>query len=100
MPFAQHFPVNFTTPSVRQYAPTASGVYGLSNRREWIYIGETDNIRAALLTHLGESDSDMSRSQPKGFVFEVCDQAGRCERQVSLVREYQPSLNRQGLRQR
>jgi len=99
MPFAQHFPASFTTPSVRQYAPVASGVYGLSNGREWIYIGQTDDIRAALLNHLGEADSDVGRSQPKGFVFEVCDRAGRGERQFSLVREYQPCLNRQGQRQ-
>ena len=39
MPFTQHIPRVFTATGVRMYAPMASGVYGISNAREWIYIG-------------------------------------------------------------
>lgn len=49
MPFEQFTPRSFTPVSVRANAPTASGIYGISNAREWIFIGETDNIQASLL---------------------------------------------------
>jgi len=44
MPFDQSIPQPLTPVAVNAHAPTASGVYGLSNSREWVYIGETDNI--------------------------------------------------------
>jgi hypothetical protein len=94
MPFDKHFPRSFTTPSIREHAPTLSGVYGISNAREWIYIGETDNIQAALLLHLQTRGSSLDRKQPTGFVFEACDRANRPSRQDRLVLEYEPSCNR------
>lgn len=86
--------------SVREHAPTLSGVYGISNALEWIYIGETDNIQEALLGHLRESDTSLLKRQPMGFVFEVCDQARRPARQNRLVFEYEPSCNRYWSRHR
>ena len=47
MPFEQFTPRSRTP--VRANAPAASGIYGASNAREWIYIGETDNIQASRL---------------------------------------------------
>jgi hypothetical protein len=67
----------------------ASGVYGISNAREWIYIGSTDNIHAELLSRL-EEGGGLGERQPTGFVFEVCDRAARPARQDRLVREYRP----------
>jgi hypothetical protein len=52
MPFDQFIPRPLTPVAVHTYAPTESGVYGISNAREWIYIGETDDIQNALLGHL------------------------------------------------
>ena len=52
MPFEQLVPRPLMATAVQRYAPIAPGVYGISNAREWIYIGETDNIQGALLTHL------------------------------------------------
>jgi len=75
------------------YAPMASGVYGITNSSEWIYIGETDDIQGALLTHLRESDSPQMKRRPTGFVFEISDAARRSSRQDSLVSEYQPCCN-------
>lgn len=49
MPFEQLTPRPFTPSSVRIYSPIASGVYGISNAREWIYVGEAGNIQRALL---------------------------------------------------
>jgi hypothetical protein len=80
--------------AVRTYAPIASGVYGLSNAREWIYIGETDNIQNALLAHLQDPLTTIMKRQPTGFVFEVCDAAHRLSRHDRLVLEYEPTVNR------
>jgi hypothetical protein len=94
MPFAQPFPRNFSTNSVREFAPAQSGVYGISNANEWIYIGEADNILEALLLHLRDLDTSLQKMHPTGFVFEVCDHAGRSARQDRLVLEYEPTCNR------
>jgi len=93
MPFEHLTPRPFLPGPIQAYAPTASGVYGISNALEWIYIGETDDIQGALLTHLGEYASPLMRSKPAGFVFEVCDRARRPARQERLVSEYGPSCN-------
>ena len=95
MPFNQFTPRNFTTDAVQMYAPVTSGVYGISNAREWIYIGETDNIQSSLLNHLHEINTTLMKREPTGFVFEVCDQAHRSSRQDRLVGEYGPACNRQ-----
>jgi hypothetical protein len=94
MPFNQFTPRNFTNDAVQTYAPMVSGVYGISNAREWIYIGESDNIQSSLLTHLHEMNSPLKKHEPTGFVFEVCEQARRAARQDRLVAEYGPSCNR------
>jgi len=70
-----------------------SGVYGITNAREWIYIGETDNIQGSLLTHLQEARTKLMKREPTGFVFEVCDQASRTSRMGRLVVEYGPACN-------
>ena len=93
MPFDQFVPRPLLPGAVQSFAPVASGVYGVSNAREWIYIGETDDIRDALLTHLQEFDSPLMKKRPTGFVFEVCDRARRSARQDCLVLEYEPVYN-------
>ena len=80
------------------YAPVASGVYGISNAREWIYIGQADNIQDALLNHLQDLSTSLLERQPTGFVFELCDGARRPARQDRLVFEYEPVCNRHSLR--
>jgi len=94
MPFEHLIPRPFLAGPVHTYAPMASGVYGISNALEWIYIGETDDIQGALLTHLSENESPLMRSKPAGFVFEVCNRAQRPARQDRLVHEYGPTCNR------
>ena len=100
MPFEQFIPRPFTSGAIQIYAPMASGVYGISNALEWIYIGETDDIQDALLTHLREGNTALMRRQPTGFVFEVCDRAKRPARQDRLVLEYEPACNRQSAENR
>jgi hypothetical protein len=94
MPFEHLIPRPFAPMAIQAYAPVTSGVYGISNALEWIYIGETDDIQAALLTHLSEFASPLMLSKPAGFVFEVCDRGRRSARQDRLVREYGPTCNR------
>lgn len=96
MPFEQGFPRPFRPMAIQSYAPAMSGVYGISNGREWIYIGETDNIQGALFRHVQESDTALQRHEPTGFVFEIVDRARRTARQDRLVSEYGPACNRNG----
>ncbi len=94
MPFEQFTPRSFTPISVQVNAPAASGIYGISNAREWIFIGETDNIQASLLQDLRKGDSALLKRSPTGFVFELCDVADRRARQDRLILEYEPVCNR------
>jgi hypothetical protein len=79
---------------VRANAPAASGIYGISNAREWIYIGESDNIQASLMHDLEKGDSALLKRFPTGFVFELCVAADRQSRQDRLSLEYEPVCNR------
>jgi hypothetical protein len=99
MPFEEFTPRSFTPVSVRANAPAVSGIYGISNAREWIYIGESDNIQASLLHDLQEGDSALLKRFPTGFVFELCDAAERRSRQDRLILEYEPVCNRRLLGQ-
>ena len=94
MPFEQLLPRPFTSAAIQTYAPSASGVYGISNAREWIYIGQADNIQGALLDHLNGLETTLMKRQPAGFVFELCAAPRRSARQDRLVLEYEPIFNR------
>ena len=94
MPFNQLTPRPLTPGGVQTYAPVASGVYGISNAREWIYIGTADNIQGALQAHLQDFRSLLMQRAPTGFVFEVCEAAHRPARQDRLILEYEPTCNR------
>jgi len=94
VPFAQLTPRPFTSGGVETYAPAASGVYGISNALEWIFIGHTNDIRGSLLNHLQDVDASLMQKQPAGFVYEVCDAANRAARHDRLIREYEPVCNR------
>lgn len=98
MPFEQLIPRPLHLVGVHAYAPATSGVYGISNAREWIYIGETDNIQGTLLAHLQQLGTSLMKRQPTGFVFEVCDGVRRRARQDRLVLEYEPTCNRRSAR--
>ena len=94
LPFEQCSRQSFTLASIRAYAPSVSGIYGLSNAREWIYIGETDNIQASLLNELQQVDSALLSRGPTEFVFELCAPDARPSRQDRLVLECEPVFNR------
>lgn len=72
----------------------APSVYGISNAREWIYIGNSGNIERALLDYIQDAGSALMKKHPQGFVFEVCDESHWVARRDWLVLEYELALNR------
>ena len=72
--------------------PSRPGSTEFRNAHEWIYIGETEDIRGALLAHLSDRQAALMKRQPAGFVFELCAGANRSSRQGRLVTEYGPHL--------
>jgi predicted GIY-YIG superfamily endonuclease len=94
MSFAECAARSFTAVSIQKNAPESSGVYGLSNGREWIFIGEASNIRARLMEHLEEADTTLKHRKPTGFTFEECSPGDRVSRQDALVRQFEPFCNR------
>ncbi len=94
MPFADCAARSFTVPSVRRNAPESSGVYGLSNAREWLFVGQGNNIRTQLMEHLNEVGTALMAQNPTGFAFELCPTAELIHRQDALVRELEPRCNR------
>jgi hypothetical protein len=93
VPFENSLAHAFTAGSIRAHAPTLPGVYGISNSRQWIYIGHTDNIQGTLFSHLQERESQVGRSRPTGFVFELAWPEQQNERCGRLIREYAPVCN-------
>ncbi|MGJ5814388.1 hypothetical protein [Paludibaculum fermentans] len=91
MPFERPFPRPFTISSIREHAPALPGVFGLSNAREWLYIGEAGNIQDTLLERMELWSGQAAGHMPTGFVFEVCDRARQAVRLASLVHEYKPT---------
>jgi hypothetical protein len=94
MPFANPSAHVFTSMAIQKNAPTLPGVYGISNAAEWLYVGESDNLRESLMCRLQESGTWLSTRMPTGFTFELCRPDERVRRQDQLVRELEPICNR------
>ena len=69
-------------------------MYGISNSREWIFIGESDNIQNSLLQHVADVNTSIKSRQPTGFSFELCPAHARHSRQDFLIVQYEPVCNR------
>ncbi len=80
----------FYESSITVYAPEDSGVYGLFNFDYQLCIGESANVRAALLQHLKALDSHPARYQPAGFAFELCPPEQRGLKTEQLIAEHKP----------
>ncbi len=93
MPFQNYLARTFRAAAIQRDAPASSGVYGLSNALEWVYVGETDNIQAKLLEHLNETGTLLKQRLPTGFNFELCSPDSRLARQQQLILELDPACN-------
>lgn len=92
MPFRNGGSRAFTAVSIRNNVPAVSGVYGISNARNWIYVGSSDNLQLQLLSHLREADSLIQSQNPTGFTFELCDISGSAGRRAQLISELRPTI--------
>ncbi len=88
----------FSVESINSNAPADSGVYGLYNTMEWVYIGESANIRETLLGRRKAMDSCLRLMAPTGFTFELCSEESRAERAEELISELRPHCNALRLR--
>jgi excinuclease UvrABC nuclease subunit len=61
----------FTHRAVIDKAPNAPGVYSIFTSKRWVYVGESDDIRQSLFTHLNEPSRCLQRFDPLSFSFEV-----------------------------
>jgi cell division septation protein DedD len=80
----------FSPEVIRACVPTSSGVYGLFNFSYQLLIGESDNLRDALLRHLGEGERTPRRYRPSRFTFQLCPAAERKRKAAALIEEFQP----------
>lgn len=94
MPFEHHGNRPFTMISIGKNAPSASGVYGLADAREWIFVGETADIRAELLKHVQNPQAFLREHPPSGFTYELSTAGQRAARRNQLVTELEPIANR------
>lgn len=93
MPFENYGTRAFTAVSIDKNVPSAPGVYGLSNARAWLFVGESDNLRARLLEHLREGGTALKQQHPTGFAFELCAPTDRIGRVTRLILELRPTCN-------
>ena len=94
MSFQGSFPRTFSNASIRSHAPSAAGVYGISNGREWILIAAAENMQRELLEHSLEENTPLKKHRPTGFSYEVCDISACHGRVDALVKQYEPVCNR------
>ena len=90
MPFENCIAKVYTSASVWQNAPPASGIYGLSNARGWLFVGETDDIRGSLLELLETSASASISRGATGFSYELRAPGDRAQRRDQLQTELRP----------
>ncbi len=83
---------SFTRESILACAPPTSGVYGLFNFDCQILIGESANIREALLRHESETDFQSPHLRPTGFTFEPCAAELRKAKADELIARFRPVL--------
>ncbi len=93
MPFESRFARAFTAVNIERDAPAASGVYGISNAKNWIFIEETENIRGSLMEYLASSNGPPA-DQPSGFSFELSPAYNRTARRDRLIAELGPIQKR------
>lgn len=93
MPWNSPNSYRFAADAITTHAPAGSGVYGLYSAQQWIYIGESHDIRSRLLQHLRGDNECITRLNPASFVFELAPVHQLVARQIALIREFRPVCN-------
>ena len=93
MPWNNTNPFAYHSVGMITGAPAASGVYGIYNAQQWIYIGESQNIQARLLQHLNGDNPCIARLNPTSFMFELSPDNQRVARQNQLILEFPTACN-------
>lgn len=83
---------SFKEEAIKLHTPPVSGVYGLYNLKHHILIGQSNNMREALLHHRRKTKFRFHRLQPTGFTFEAYPAELREFRVRQLTWEYQPVI--------
>lgn len=81
---------SFTEGAIKVVAPRASGVYLIFNRREYIFVGESANIRKRLLEHLQRDEEGIRSHYPIYFNYELCPEGRRAKRRAELIDRLKP----------
>jgi excinuclease UvrABC nuclease subunit len=79
--------------AVQDHVPNSSGVYTIYTARQWIYVGQSDDIRQGLFRHLNEPSACMEGRKALSFSFETLPAAERASRYDVLVRELRPACS-------
>ena len=82
----------FSQFSILLYAPPQAAVYGLHTSDQWIYVGETENLRETLQRHFKGDSPSITSWEPSGFCFESWPEASRTQRKNQLVSELRPVI--------
>jgi len=81
----------FTFEAVRRMAPSASGVYTIFTSRQWVYVGESDDVQQSLFRHLNEPNPSIDQFGPLSFSFELTPADERKARQRALIAKLEPA---------
>jgi len=79
--------------AVHDMAPGASGVYTIYTSQQWLYVGESDDIRQSLFEHLNAPGACMNRRGPLSYSFELVPAAERAARRQALIAALVPACN-------
>ena len=76
-------------------APFAAGVYGLYTTAQWVYVGESEDIRRRLTEHLNSDNPCITLAQPTHHIYELVSggQQARRQREAQLIAELSPTCN-------
>jgi len=80
----------FSPEVISACVPASSGVYGLFNFNYQLLIGESDNLKEALLRHRSDNDLQPRRYRPTGFTFQVYPADLRKLKAAELIERFRP----------
>ncbi len=83
----------FSRTSILLNAPQEPGIYVLQADTTWIYVGETENIRAQLVAHLDGDNLCITMHSTLRFSYELVPSVIRTWRRDDLIKAYRPTCN-------